>query len=834
MFFGIDLGMTHACIAYVDESGRAVVVPNAANERTTPSVIFFPGGDQVVVGRVAKEVSELYPDRVATFFRLWMGSEMDCLQVDGISYQPAELSSLVLRMLVADAEKWTQMTITDVVIACPAWFDARQLDAMKRAGEIAGLNVRAIINEPTAAAISYGVETADDESVLIYDLGGGTFDVTIVEMKNNVVVVVCNGGDHMLGGRNWDDAIVRFLLEEARKEIGQTDELNPDRELLQDLYLRAERAKQLLGRVESTKIPVIYEGEKCRIELTRDKFQDLTRDLLENTINLTRQLLADAAAKGKNHVSKILLVGGSTKMPQVRQRLEQEFCVPCEGYEQDEAIARGAAIFGSKLMYDDEITTAIAEETETLLPEIPTNTNPEMCKAIASAKPESPTRLFSKRMMSNVHSETAHPPVTDRVELTVTAPLMMVPSHSYVLDAWVHLKHQRNEVLKRAQQAQGGENVRVRSQTGIVLARETLLAVCLDMPGFVVNNAESVINWEGSIGTAGFPVCVPEHARTGSHTGSLTFRAAGLKVAVLHFTVEVGHRELPSDQLHTREHRCRTAFASYASDDREHVLARIQGIQKALPDLDIFLDVRSLRSGERWSDRLVSEVISRDVFYLFWSKAASQSQWVDREWRIALARRGVDYIDPVPLVSPTEVPPPPELAEHLHFNDWVLAFMRGKELPLVDNFRGGDVVTGDATTAGEQSHTSELPTPMVSMKPSDTVESHGRAIGTISNNVGFLYVLQVAPDLSRKRLKLGFAFDHDTSLAEHRTTSPTAACVRTWPCLQTWTAAAIDFLTNEDCRLIGTGVYDCEKPEGLLDRGNAFFAMMPKLTRSTS
>ncbi len=272
------------------------------------------------------------------------------------------------------------------------------------------------------------------------------------------------------------------------------------------------------------------------------------------------------------------------------------------------------------------------------------------------------------------------PVPVDRVDFTVTAPAVMAPGGSYVLDVWAHLEDQRRAVLERAREAQAGRDVQARSKGGVPLARGTAVAVRLDLPGFVVTDSEDVIHWDGAIANATFPVGVPPDARPGPHPGTLQFYASGLRIARLAFTVEVGPRAGPSALLPASEQRLRRAFASYASEDRDHVLGRIQGMQKVLPSLDVFLDVASLRSGQRWAERLRAEIEARDTLYLFWSLHAKRSQWVDREWRTALEVHGIDGIDPVPLASPREVPPPKELADELHFNDWVLAYMRGSEV----------------------------------------------------------------------------------------------------------------------------------------------------------
>jgi hypothetical protein len=266
----------------------------------------------------------------------------------------------------------------------------------------------------------------------------------------------------------------------------------------------------------------------------------------------------------------------------------------------------------------------------------------------------------------------------DVVHFSVTAPASLTPGSSAVLDVWAHLEEQRREVIARAREALGGKAPRLKSKGGVLIARGTLLAVHLHLPDFTVEDPEDVLHWEGTIGNATFLVQVPPQLRPGSYPGTVHFHARGLRIARLHFTVEVGHQPALPDVLRGKEQRMHRAFASYASPDRAAVLGRVQGIQKALPNLDVFLDVASLRSGQQWEKRLWTEVTSRDIFYLFWSPHARQSQWVEWEWRTALEARGIDYIDPVPLTSPEEAPPPKELADHLHFNDWVLAYMRGR------------------------------------------------------------------------------------------------------------------------------------------------------------
>jgi hypothetical protein len=253
----------------------------------------------------------------------------------------------------------------------------------------------------------------------------------------------------------------------------------------------------------------------------------------------------------------------------------------------------------------------------------------------------------------------------------------MVPGRSYTLDVWMHLAAQRREVIARAKESQHHTDIWIKSKGGVAIVRGAIIEVHVSIPTLVVDDCDDVMAWEGDIANATFPITIPVDAEPGTHAGYVAFYAEGLQIAKLHFLVDVRRNGTPSEPIHWSQERYRTAFASYASKDRDEVLARVQGIQKAIPNLDIFLDVASLRSGEKWAERLLVEVTGRDVFYLFWSLNAKNSTWVEKEWRTALEVRGIDYIDPVPLVPPDEAPPPPELATHLHFNDWTLAYRRG-------------------------------------------------------------------------------------------------------------------------------------------------------------
>lgn len=362
--FGIDLGTTYSCIAYVDEHGKPVVVPNAESERITPSVVFFDEGNNIVVGKVAKENSKIYPNDVVSFVKRDMGNPNFLFEHNGKSYHPEEVSAYILRKLVGDAEQSLGEKITDVVITCPAYFGINEREATRLAGEIEGLNVRQVLNEPTAAAIAYGMtEQSENKVVLVYDLGGGTFDVTMIDISPESIQVICTGGDHNLGGKDWDDTVVRYLVEQFQEQTGRDEDILEDPDTCQELLLSAERAKQTLSQREKAPVSVAYGGDKAKVELTREKFEELTRDLIEKTVSLTQEMLGEARKKGYDKFDEILLVGGSTRMPQVAARIAKEFSIEAKPFDPNEAVAKGAALYGWKLSVNDELVKRIAEMT---------------------------------------------------------------------------------------------------------------------------------------------------------------------------------------------------------------------------------------------------------------------------------------------------------------------------------------------------------------------------------------------------------------------------------------------------------------------------------------
>ncbi len=361
--YGIDLGTTYSAIAYVDEHGKPVIVPNQESERITPSVVLFDG-DNIIVGNTAKESAKVEPHRVVSRIKQHMGDPNFVFEFEGQAFSPEDLSSFILRKVVGDAEIALGDKVTDVVITCPAYFGTPEREATANAGRLAGLNVRAILNEPTAAAIAYGLEQGEDQVVLVYDLGGGTFDITMIEIKDRLIRVICTGGDHHLGGVLWDEAVVMYLAEEFRSQTGEASDPLDDPEVLNDLFLQAERGKKTLTQRDKAPFRVTHAGNQARVELDRDKFEEITKHLLDRTIELTHEMLADARTKGYTKFDKIILVGGATRMPQVHNRLVAELNVEPESYDPDEAVAKGAALYALKESLIDQVQDILSTEAK--------------------------------------------------------------------------------------------------------------------------------------------------------------------------------------------------------------------------------------------------------------------------------------------------------------------------------------------------------------------------------------------------------------------------------------------------------------------------------------
>ena len=348
---GIDLGTTNSCVAVI-EGGEAVVIPNAEGARTTPSVVAFKKDGERIVGRVARQQAVSAPDRTISSIKRDMGTDRK-VTVDGKAYTPQEISAMILAKLKADAEAYLGDTVTEAVITVPAYFTDAQRQATKDAGRIAGLEVKRIINEPTAAALAYGIDKEAEQKIMVYDLGGGTFDVSIIEMGDGVQEVLATAGNNRLGGDDFDQKIVEWLIASFKAETGV--DLSADKMAVQRLREAAEKAKiELSGSTSSNiNLPFITAdatGPKhLDLTLTRAKFNELTASLVESTMGPVRQALSDSGLTAAQ-IDKVLLVGGSTRIPAVQEAI-QKFMgkEPFKGINPDECVAMGAALQGGVL-----------------------------------------------------------------------------------------------------------------------------------------------------------------------------------------------------------------------------------------------------------------------------------------------------------------------------------------------------------------------------------------------------------------------------------------------------------------------------------------------------
>ncbi|MDD6273978.1 MAG: molecular chaperone DnaK [Clostridiaceae bacterium] len=348
---GIDLGTTNSCVA-VMEGGEPVVIANAEGARTTPSVVAFTKTGERMVGQVAKRQAITNPERTIISIKREMGSNYR-VNIDDKSYSPQEISAMILQKLAADASAYLGETVTQAVITVPAYFTDSQRQATKDAGKIAGLEVLRIINEPTAAALAYGVDKEHDQKIMVYDLGGGTFDVSILEIGDGVLEVLATAGNNRLGGDDFDERVMNWIANEFKRENGV--DLRSDRMAMQRLKEAAEKAKIELSGMTSTAInlPYIYadaNGPKhLELTLTRAKFNELTADLVENTMAPVRRAMSDAGLT-PNDLAKVLLVGGSSRIPAVQEAV-RKFTgkEPFKGINPDECVAVGAAIQGGVL-----------------------------------------------------------------------------------------------------------------------------------------------------------------------------------------------------------------------------------------------------------------------------------------------------------------------------------------------------------------------------------------------------------------------------------------------------------------------------------------------------
>ncbi|MBP1992875.1 molecular chaperone DnaK [Paenibacillus eucommiae] len=343
---GIDLGTTNSCVA-VMEGGEAVVIPNAEGNRTTPSVVGFKKDGERVVGETAKRQAITNPDKTISSIKRYMGTNHK-VKIDDTDYTPQEISAIILQKLKADAEAYLGSTVTQAVITVPAYFNDSQRQATKDAGKIAGLEVLRIVNEPTAAALAYGLEKTEDQTILVYDLGGGTFDVSILELGDGFFEVKATSGDNRLGGDDFDQVIIDYLVAEFKKEQGI--DLSKDKSAVQRLKDAAEKAKKELSSVLTTTVSLpfitVLDGvpQHLELSLTRAKFEEISEKLVERTLGPTRQAISDSGLSA-NQIDRVVLVGGSTRIPAVVESIKKLIGKdPHKGVNPDEVVALGAAV----------------------------------------------------------------------------------------------------------------------------------------------------------------------------------------------------------------------------------------------------------------------------------------------------------------------------------------------------------------------------------------------------------------------------------------------------------------------------------------------------------
>jgi hypothetical protein len=647
--------------------------------------------------------------------------------LDGKLWTPTECSAEVLKTLKSEAEAYWLVEVKDVVITFPAWFTPQQRDLTREAAIRAGLNVIGMIEEPVAAALAHligqklnrateegqsvhnvadilcrtlGGMSGEPRGLLVYHLGGGTFDVALVQLwgelrdDGNAVLhtkVLCNDGDVWLGGKNWDEALKGMVVERDIRDNGHDPMDDPAAGSMDD---RCELAKRDLGITSPVTIlcPKLH-----RITVTRQELENATSTLVERTRYVVEYVIAKAETDYgiKKEALSLVAAGGMCKWPAVTEMLTRvmDGCGPGVPRDVDLEVSIGAAYLAhltaepepqTKVMpmSVDQVACVLRGEDDSpasLLRSAAADSLGRMKRDLAEGRywDALAGRTTETRVQALPQGGNFEMPggIVDHVHFTVTSPPVVQPSTSFLIGIWAHLEKQRKAVIERAQRASLKQDICLSSQGPVDVSRGAVMSARLRLDGFAVEPAEVTILWRGEIGSANFGVTVPPKVKRGRRLGTATVHINGLQVAMIYFTLDVGVQSEAPIGIDAKVRRHRTAFASYASPDRDSVLLILQGLQKGLPSMEIFLDVEALRSGQKWQQELQRVIPSRDVFYLFWSGHAKDSRWVRMEWRCAFEKRGRDFIDPFPLVSPEDVPPPKELKD-LHFYERWLAYRR--------------------------------------------------------------------------------------------------------------------------------------------------------------
>jgi molecular chaperone DnaK (HSP70) len=356
---GIDLGTTYSCVSYVDENGIVKIIDNSEGEQITPSVVYFAENGDITVGSTARQEGGLAPERLVERVKNYMGDPSFTITHDGVDYSASAVSTMILKKLVRDVQNYLGGDeIEGAVITCPAYFGEAARAATKAAGEGAGLNVLKILDEPVAAGIAYGNSRHEDmqKTVLVYDLGGGTFDCTVLKIDfkgdSKQMEQITTGGDHQLGGKDWDARLAEFVRNEfAQRKGASVEEMENDAELRAWFSENVEKAKKMLTSKTTTVLTVSFNGDKEKIEISRDAFDNVTAAELERTVLLVDEMLSKKGLTMANDIDEIILVGGSTRMLQVQQKLEQVYGKPISSFEPDKAVAMGAALVADGANY---------------------------------------------------------------------------------------------------------------------------------------------------------------------------------------------------------------------------------------------------------------------------------------------------------------------------------------------------------------------------------------------------------------------------------------------------------------------------------------------------
>lgn len=370
--YGIDLGTTYSAIARINEQDMAEVINNFEGDATTPSAIFFEGGDNVVVGAEAKRVSLADPDNACLLIKREMGTDYE-VEYQGQTYTPESLSALILKAMVAAANDSTGEEVTQVVITVPAYFGTQEREATRQAGQIAGLDVIGIVTEPVAAALSIGVNMSEPSTIMVYDLGGGTFDTTIMKVEAGKVEVIGIDGSRTLGGADWDEALVKLLIEKFLAETGEEGAgCEYDEEFLLDVRLKAEDAKKSLTKREAIQLRLSWGAQKAGVSVSREEFDAATRHLVDQSVEISRRTVENAQKKVPGlSIDRVLLVGGSSRMPMIADALRRDLGWDPVNTDFDLAVAKGAAIYGQaqidEIFVDDDGPTKEGAEEKFFL-----------------------------------------------------------------------------------------------------------------------------------------------------------------------------------------------------------------------------------------------------------------------------------------------------------------------------------------------------------------------------------------------------------------------------------------------------------------------------------